>query len=68
MAPVIAGYWERAEFPHKLVPSFADLGLAGGNIKGYGCPVRPASHTVLCCVHALAKTLVQLPPLNKVSC
>lgn len=39
MAPVIAGFWERAEFPFKLVPSFAALGLAGGNIRGYGCPV-----------------------------
>lgn len=39
VAPVIAGYWERAEFPHALVPSFAALGLAGGPIKGYGCPV-----------------------------
>lgn len=39
MAPVIADYWERAEFPHTLVPSFAALGLAGGPIKGYGCPV-----------------------------
>lgn len=36
---MIAGYWERAEFPHHLVPSFAELGLAGGNIKGFGCPV-----------------------------
>ncbi len=40
VAPVIADYWERAEFPHSLVPSFAALGLAGGPIKGYGCPVR----------------------------
>ncbi|KAF5832892.1 acyl-CoA dehydrogenase/oxidase [Dunaliella salina] len=38
VAPVIAGFWERAEFPHQLVPSFAALDLAGGNIKGYGCP------------------------------
>lgn len=38
VAPVIADYWERAEFPHTLVPSFAALGLAGGPIKGYGCP------------------------------
>mmetsp|Transcript_25590 Transcript_25590/g.64931 ORF Transcript_25590/g.64931 Transcript_25590/m.64931 type:complete len:461 (-) Transcript_25590:299-1681(-) len=38
VAPVIAGYWEKAEFPFKLVPSFAKLGLAGGSIRGYGCP------------------------------
>ncbi|GIL48383.1 hypothetical protein Vafri_4643 [Volvox africanus] len=38
VAPVIADYWERAEFPYPLVPGFAALGLAGGPIKGYGCP------------------------------
>jgi len=38
VAPLIASYWERAEFPHQLVPSFAALDLAGGNIRGYGCP------------------------------
>ncbi len=40
MAPVIAGFWERAEFPFALLPSFGQLGLCGGTIKGYGCPVR----------------------------
>lgn len=39
MAPVIADYWERAEFPFPLVPSYGALGVAGGPIKGYGCPV-----------------------------
>lgn len=39
VAPVIAGYWERAEFPHELVSSFGKLNLAGGGIRGYGCPV-----------------------------
>ncbi|KAG2485503.1 hypothetical protein HYH03_015776 [Edaphochlamys debaryana] len=38
VAPVIVDYWERQEFPHALVPAFAGLGLAGGPIKGYGCP------------------------------
>lgn len=42
VAPVIADYWERAEFPFPLVPDFAKLNLAGGNIRGYGCPVRQA--------------------------
>ena len=36
--PVINGYWERAEFPHELVPKIAELKLAGGTIEGYGCP------------------------------
>ena len=36
--PIISGYWERAEFPFQLVPKVAELGIAGGAIKGYGCP------------------------------
>ena len=40
VAPVVAGFWERAEFPHALLPKYAALNLAGGAIKGYGCPVR----------------------------
>jgi glutaryl-CoA dehydrogenase len=36
--PVINDYWERAEFPFELVPKIAALGLAGGTIRGHGCP------------------------------
>ncbi len=36
--PIINDYWERAEFPFELVPKIAALGIAGGSIKGYGCP------------------------------
>jgi len=36
--PVINDYWERAEFPHDLFQKFAALNIAGGTIKGYGCP------------------------------
>ncbi|GFR46240.1 hypothetical protein Agub_g7786 [Astrephomene gubernaculifera] len=52
VAPVIADYWERAEFPHQLVPSFATLGLAGGAIKGYGCP----GHSILANAMAVIET------------
>lgn len=38
IAPVIVGYWERAEFPFALVPKIASLNFAGGTIQGYGCP------------------------------
>ncbi|CAM6126852.1 unnamed protein product [Calypogeia fissa] len=38
VAPVIAKYWEKAEFPFELIPSFAKLNISGGTIKGYGCP------------------------------
>lgn len=36
--PIAHDYWERAEFPFELVPKLADLKVAGGSIKGYGCP------------------------------
>ncbi|HLI05967.1 MAG TPA: acyl-CoA dehydrogenase family protein [Ktedonobacteraceae bacterium] len=36
--PIINDYWERAEFPFELIPKLARLGIAGGSIKGYGCP------------------------------
>lgn len=38
VAPVMAEYWEKAEFPHKLIPAFADLKVAGSTIQGHGCP------------------------------
>jgi hypothetical protein len=36
--PVINGYWERAEFPFELIPKLAALNIAGGSLRGYGCP------------------------------
>jgi glutaryl-CoA dehydrogenase len=36
--PIINPYWERAEFPHELVPKLADLGVMGFQIEGYDCP------------------------------
>ena len=36
--PVINGYWERAEFPHALVPELAKLNIIGSTIQGFGCP------------------------------
>ena len=38
LLPVINGYWERAEVPYELIPKLAALNIAGGTIKGYGCP------------------------------
>lgn len=37
VAPVIAQYWEKAEFPHGLVPKIGQLNIGGGTLKGYGC-------------------------------
>jgi glutaryl-CoA dehydrogenase len=36
--PIINPYWERAEFPHELIPKMAELGIMGFQIQGYGCP------------------------------
>ena len=36
--PIINDYWERAEFPFELIPKLATLNIAGGSMKGYGCP------------------------------
>jgi acyl-CoA oxidase len=38
VAPIICGYWERAEFPFHLIPKLAKLKVAGFTIEGYGCP------------------------------
>ena len=35
VAPVIADYWERAAFPHQLVPRLAKLGVAGATLEGW---------------------------------
>jgi glutaryl-CoA dehydrogenase len=36
--PIINDYWERAEVPFELIPKLGALQVAGGSIKGYGCP------------------------------
>ena len=38
VGPVINRYWTREEFPHELIPGFAQLGIAGMPYTGYGCP------------------------------
>ena len=40
--PRIAEWYEGAVFPVELVPGFADLGLLGMHIQGYGCAGRSA--------------------------
>jgi glutaryl-CoA dehydrogenase len=43
VTPIANGYWERAEFPFELVPKIAGLDLAGGVIRGHGCPGMSAT-------------------------
>src|SRR3989440_5768526 len=38
VAPVITEYWVREEFPHQLLPKFAELHIMGLPYDGYGCP------------------------------
>jgi glutaryl-CoA dehydrogenase len=38
VSPAAADYWERAEFPVRLVKGYAALGIAGASIVGDGCP------------------------------
>ncbi|XP_074264502.1 acyl-coenzyme A oxidase 4, peroxisomal-like [Silene latifolia] len=38
VAPIMAEYWEKAEFPFQIIPKLGALRVAGGTIKGYGCP------------------------------
>lgn len=35
--PIIAGAFERGEFPKNLIKPLAELGLLGANLQGYGC-------------------------------
>jgi len=37
LLPVIREAWEKGEFPKKLIPQIAELGLLGATIQGYGC-------------------------------
>jgi glutaryl-CoA dehydrogenase len=36
--PIINEYWTRAQFPRQLIPGIAELGIAGAQYSGYGCP------------------------------
>ncbi|XP_057983160.1 acyl-coenzyme A oxidase 4, peroxisomal-like isoform X2 [Malania oleifera] len=38
IAPIMAQFWEKAEFPFHVIPKLSALRIAGGTIKGYGCP------------------------------
>jgi alkylation response protein AidB-like acyl-CoA dehydrogenase len=38
--PIINDYWTRGKTPLELVPGLAELGIAGTQYHGYGCPGR----------------------------
>jgi glutaryl-CoA dehydrogenase len=35
--PIANDYWNRAEFPHHIIPQMAELNIAGLTYRGYGC-------------------------------
>jgi glutaryl-CoA dehydrogenase len=40
--PIINEYWTRAQFPRQVIPGLAELGIAGTQFSGYGCPGKSA--------------------------
>lgn len=36
--PIANDFWNRAEFPHHIIPKMAELNVCGIAYKGYGCP------------------------------
>jgi glutaryl-CoA dehydrogenase len=41
IVPVMADYWDKAEFPFALIPGLGELGIMGGSFeKEYGCAGR----------------------------
>jgi len=38
--PIINDYWTRGKTPLELIPGMAELGIAGTQYTGYGCPGR----------------------------
>lgn len=36
--PIANDFWNRAEFPHHIIPKIAELNVCGIAYKGYGCP------------------------------
>ena len=37
VVPIIGRHYQAGTFPMDLIPKFADLGLLGANLEGYGC-------------------------------
>jgi len=48
--PNIEGWYDEAVFPEEIVPEFADLGLLGMHLSGYGCADKSAVEYGLACM------------------
>src|SRR5690606_26598532 len=40
--PIANEYWNKAEFPHHIIPKMAELNIAGLTYHGYGCAGKSA--------------------------
>jgi len=64
--PNIEGWYDEAVFPKEIVPEFAELGLLGMHLSGYGCAGRSAVEYGLACMELEAgdsglRTFVSVP-------
>jgi glutaryl-CoA dehydrogenase len=48
--PNIKGWYDEAVFPKEIVPEFAELGLLGMHLSGYGCAGKSAVEYGLACM------------------
>jgi glutaryl-CoA dehydrogenase len=48
--PNIKGWYDEAVFPREIVPEFAELGLLGMHLSGYGCAGKSAVEYGLACM------------------
>ncbi|HKH57720.1 MAG TPA: acyl-CoA dehydrogenase family protein, partial [Rubrobacter sp.] len=48
--PNIEGWYDEAIFPKEIVPEFAELGLLGMHLSGYGCAGKSAVEYGLACM------------------
>ncbi|HEX5701270.1 MAG TPA: acyl-CoA dehydrogenase family protein, partial [Rubrobacter sp.] len=48
--PNIKAWYDAAVFPKKIVPEFAELGLLGMHLSGYGCAGKSAVEYGLACM------------------
>ena len=48
--PNIEAWYDEAVFPKEIVPEFAELGLLGMHLSGYGCAGRSAVEYGLACM------------------
>ena len=47
--PLMAGAFDRAQFPMELIPEMAELGLLGSSLEGYGCAgLNGVSYGLIC--------------------